>query len=52
MVSEAQEPEPALVKPAFSASSAVLNQTSATVWSYHWPSGSWYLPESALPLTV
>ena len=37
----AQEPEPAFVKPAFSASSADLNQNSAIVWSYHWPSGSW-----------
>ena len=36
-----QEPEPAFLKPAFSASSADLNQNSAIVWSYHWPSGSW-----------
>jgi hypothetical protein len=33
------EPEPASVKPAFSASSGVANQTSATVWSNHCPSG-------------
>src|SRR5689334_1568736 len=44
--------EPAFSKPAASASAADLNQNSAWVWSYHWPSGSWNLPESALPLTV
>jgi hypothetical protein len=43
---------PALVKPAASAASVLSNHTSATVWSYHWPSGSWYFIESALPLMV
>ena len=38
--------------PTASASSADLNQNSASVCSYHWPSGSWYSPELALPLTV
>ena len=44
--------QPALTKPAFSAASSVVNQTSAMVWSYHWESGVWYLPESLLPLIV
>src|SRR3954468_1807441 len=42
--------EPASTKPAASASSADLNQNSASVASYHCPPGAWYLPESALPL--
>src|SRR6478609_4782983 len=41
---------PAWVKPAASAASAVRNQTSAIVASYHWPPGWWYFIESALPL--
>src|SRR6478752_1410890 len=41
---------PASVKPAASAASAVRNQTSAIVASYHWPPGWWYFIESALPL--
>ncbi len=43
---------PALVKPAASAASVLSNHTSATVCSNHWPSGSWYFIESALPLMV
>ena len=43
---------PALVKPAASAASVLSNHTSATVCSYHCPSGSWYFIESALPLMV
>ena len=40
------------MKPAASAASAVWNQTSATVCSNHWPSGSWYFIELRLPLMV
>jgi hypothetical protein len=43
---------PALVKPAASAASVLSNHTSATVWSNHWLSGSWYFIESVLPLMV
>src|SRR6476646_5050589 len=42
--------EPASTKPAASASAAVLNHTSATVASYHWPPGAWNFIESLLPL--
>ena len=39
-----------LDEPGASASAAVLNHTSASVASYHWPSGVWYFIESLLPL--
>src|SRR5699024_12227023 len=43
---------PAGSKPAALASSAVLNQTSATVESNHCEPATWYFCESRLPLTV
>ncbi len=43
---------PAGSKPAASAASASANQNSAMVWSNHCEPSTWYLPESALPLTV